>query len=83
MGKAKPVYPDGLEPWLPRDAFRTAVACRETTQAPRAHQLAMGTRRTVHLPGPSRFRNPHGMIAALSPLAGRLLCPSYSMSTPP
>jgi len=28
MGKAKPIYPDGLELWSPREAFRTAAACR-------------------------------------------------------
>jgi len=81
MGKAKPVHRDGLNRCSLRRTFSTATACRETNQASRAHQLAMGTRRAVHPPGPAWFRNLPGMTAALSPLVGRLLCPSYSLST--
>jgi len=61
MGKAKPVHPDGLDGCPLRRAFSTVTACRETNQASRAHQLAMGTRRAVHPPEPSRFTNLPGM----------------------
>jgi len=49
MGKAKPLHRDGLNRCSLRRAFSTATACRETNQASRAHQLAMGTRRAVHI----------------------------------
>jgi len=61
MGKAKPVHPDGLDRCSLRRAFSTATTYRETNQASRAHQMAMGTRRAVHPPGPVRFRNLPGM----------------------
>jgi len=61
MGKAKPVYRDGLELRSLRRACRAATAGRETNQALRAHQLAMGTRRAVHPPRSARFRNRPGM----------------------
>jgi len=83
MGKAKPAHRDGLERCSLRRAFSTATACRETNQASRAYHMAMGTRRAVHFPGPARFRNLPGMTAVLSPFVGRLLCPSYSLSTRP
>jgi len=65
MGKAEPVHPDGPEHWSSRKAFRTTAPCREINKAKRAHQMAMGTRRAIYPPRPSRFGNPPGMTAAL------------------
>jgi len=50
MDKAKPVHPDGLGLESLHQACRTAAAGRETIQAKRAHQPAMGTLRSVHPP---------------------------------
>jgi len=75
MGKAKLVYPDGLERWSLRKASRTAAAWRETNKAQRAHQMVMGTLRSVHLPRQSRFRNPRGMTEVLSPACRTLALP--------